>query len=468
MSNRPTYSRWTRRTGGRKVCTRRSCRHAHAEVVYVDGKATRPKACIKCGAELPSKLTYPARSQRKWYVRERYPHTGATKDHPARSREHADELIRELERTWTDSPVRARFIDGIIAHCHEVKGRTIDELTDNLIRTLGGDPTRKNLVEIGWDEAIDSVCVAMRQQGLSSIYTDDVRRVSRNLRAISGLDNWADFTLAIWQEYRRKRMAGGWKLEGRVVPAIGARAMNKELGTLSAFLSRAKRNNWIPTNPLIGDNSGAERAKTRKARVPYLPDEVLHACIGAASPRWMQVMIIVAYYTGARKPDLLALEWDRDVDLTGDKVKPEGLVGPHIWIDGNKSDSPHWVPLPQSATVALSALRQEPSIDRMVFPVRGIRHKGQEISRLWAVARDKAMGSLPEQLRTTPNGDPWLFKHLRKKANTDLRNLGASSKERMAVLGHSSSDINEQHYEGLQPERLRKIADGLPAFNLTA
>ena len=81
----------------------------------------------------------------------------------------------------------------------------------------------------------------------------------------------------------------------------------------------------------------------------------------------------MAYYTGARRSDLLRLEWECDIDLDGSKVSPDGRIGPHIFIRGSKADTPHWMPLHLAAVQALRELRGRPLIDQKVFPVRGSR-----------------------------------------------------------------------------------------------
>lgn len=166
--------------------------------------------------------------------------------------------------------------------------------------------------------------------------------------------------------FRRIRIKGGWKREGRTVKAVAGRAINKNLSTLGAFLPRAMRKGWIGRNPL--ENVPNERIKVKAVRVDYMPDDNLRALIATASEIWLRAFVVVAYYTGARRGDLLRLERDRDVDLDGSKATAEARVGPSVYIYGNKADTPHWIPLHPSAVQTLYDLRSEPTIDRMVFP----------------------------------------------------------------------------------------------------
>ena len=44
----------------------------------------------------------------------------------------------------------------------------------------------------------------------------------------------------------------------------------------------------------------------------------------SAEPTWFRAFILVAYYTGARRSDLLRLDWVRDVDLDGSRRRRSG------------------------------------------------------------------------------------------------------------------------------------------------
>ena len=92
-TDKPSYFKWSRKTGGVKVCP--ECNHRHASAMWLDGKSHRAKTCIKCGADLPSRLTYPAKPKLKWHVREFDPSTGKEKDYRFDSAEQADEFIAE-------------------------------------------------------------------------------------------------------------------------------------------------------------------------------------------------------------------------------------------------------------------------------------------------------------------------------------------------------------------------------------
>lgn len=62
----------------------------------------------------------------------------------------------------------------------------------------------------------------------------------------------------------------------------------------------------------------------------------------------------------------------------------------------------------------------------------------------------------------------WMLHGLRRKANIDLRNRGASPRERRALLGQRTQAVNESHYEATLPARERELIDDLPAFGISA
>lgn len=462
--DRPTWTKVQQKTGGEKVCPK--CRKRHKAVMWVEGRAIRPKTCLKCGAKLPAKLT---RHGLQWCVREFDPATGQTRDIPADSGLAADDLIRAKERDWTADATKAVAIDKLSAIVRGLPdGLGIHDIENRLIEVLGGDPRRRKLIDITWDEAVENIIADIRLSKMSDDHADAIWRVARFLKTVSGLDKLADVTLDTIREYRRVRLAGGWTLDGKPRQAVTGPGMNADLRNLSALFKRAKSNNYIVANPLIGEDAADLTVKTDKPDVPYMPDAVLEAFIREAKPVWFQVLVVLSYYLGPRIRDILRLEWSRDIDLEGTRTDAVGMAGPKVWIKGYKRDTPHWMPLAPAAVEALRRLRAEPVIDARVFPVRESHAKRPEthVSRLWKEARERVKPTLPADMQVCPDGRGWELNWLRKKSNTDLGMAGANEKERMAFLGHKTLDVNQQHYLGLVPERLRSIADSLPVFKL--
>ena len=326
---------------------------------------------------------------------------------------------------------------------------------------------RRSLKRIGWDEAREKICAELRDKGRAESFLADMWRVTEFFGIVTGLTSWPDVDLESIGKCRRLRMAGGWEYAGRTMKAVAGRGINKDLATLSAFLNRAAVHGWIAKNPLTA--APDERIKVKRVRVKYMPDKDLRMLIDVAEPDWSRAFVIVAYYTGARRSDLLRFEWDTDIDFDGQKVEHEGRVGPHIFARGNKADTGHWMPSHPAAVDALRSLRAQPTLDRKVFPVRGSKNPPTGVSRQFGKMCVRAGLTEPvEQGSASSVKNLWSLHDLRKKANTDLRNGGASRKERMALIGQLTNSVNADHYEALIPARERELIDGLPAFGKSA
>ncbi|MFH0980923.1 MAG: tyrosine-type recombinase/integrase [Planctomycetota bacterium] len=462
--DRPLWTRWSRKAGGQKICPK--CKHHHNPVVKVLGKAQRPKVCVKCEAELPVKLTYPKKSARTWFVRTFDPRTGKQTDHPADSSSHADAMIEKFKNTWTADPVLERVTKYVLALIGQIEADTDDAAVNALIGKLGGDASSRSLRPVTWDDARKIIANEMREKGKSEIYILDLLRATDDLRIITGLTDWTHLDLEAIGKYRSARMTGGWhRADGRPVKAVGGRAVNKALATLAAFLARCVRKGWITRNIL--EKQPDERIKVPSIRVEYMPNADLAKLIDATAGSWLQAFIIVSYYCGARRNDILALEWDRDIDLEGTKAVAEGRTGPHVYVRGTKADTPHWCPLHPAAVKALRDLRAQPVIDKAVFPVRGSLNAPSYVSHLFAQACLRAgLTETVERDGRVRVKNRWSLHDLRRKATTDLRNAGASPKERQTIIGQRTQSVGEQHYEAMQPARERALIDGLPVFGM--
>jgi integrase len=124
------------------------------------------------------------------------------------------------------------------------------------------------------------------------------------------------------------------------------------------------------------------------------------------------------------------------------------------------------MPLHPDAAKALERLRNIPRIDRLVFPVDSdAKNKGPVVSKAFADLCGRAgLTVTVERAGIEAVKNKWTLHDLRRKCNTDLRNLGASPKERATLIGHRSTDVNEEHYEAIQPNRERELIDGLRSF----
>ncbi len=137
---------------------------------------------------------------------------------------------------------------------------------------------------------------------------------------------------------------------------------------------------------------------------------------------------------GARRSDLLRLEWETDTDFDGAKVVVEGRTGPHIYIRGSKADTPHWLLLHPAAVTPLEMLRREPVIDRKVFLLKQTGNPKSYVSHAFAdlcIDAGVARKVIRKGRVALKNG--WKLPDLRRKSNTDLRSGGAGRKGRWSA-----------------------------------
>ena len=123
------------------------------------------------------------------------------------------------------------------------------------------------------------------------------------------------------------------------------------------------------------------------------------------------------------------------------------------------------MPLHPLAVQALEEPRKEPMIDQKVFPVRRSTRPGPWISRVFADLCIKA--GLTREVerdggRVAKNRGT--LHDLCRKANTHLRNGGASAKERTSLMGHRTTAVNEGYYKADLPDRQRALIDAFTAF----
>ena len=161
--------------------------------------------------------------------------------------------------------------------------------------------------------------------------------------------------------YVRLRVAGGGRGQG-----LSSGTLVRVHVVLRSALAQAQRWGWVFDNPV----ERAHRIKVRKTdRQPPTPDEVA-ALIGwlAEHDELLHLFVAVAVSTGARRAQLLAVQWD-NVDLAQGRV---AFVGG--WVEGpngpvlsdTKTSRRHQVQV-DSVTLALLANRAGPGKRGYVF-----------------------------------------------------------------------------------------------------
>jgi integrase len=205
---------------------------------------------------------------------------------------------------------------------------------------------------------------------------------------------------------------------------LSGSTINRRITALSAVLSVAvKEYGWLAKNPV----PNVSRMPDSKGRERFLTDEerkaLIAACEASETPA-LAPLVKLALATGARKGELLGLEWSH-VSLDRRTVR---------FVDTKNGES-RTVPLAPSAVALLKAWKKGRPAVGPVFP---FVIDGME--KPWREARDAA------------GLHDFRFHDLRHSAASYLAMSGASLMDIAAILGHKTlamvkrySHLSEQH-----------------------
>ncbi|MHB8458400.1 MAG: tyrosine-type recombinase/integrase [Acidimicrobiales bacterium] len=223
---------------------------------------------------------------------------------------------------------------------------------------------------------------------------------------------------------------------------------------LRVILTTAVEDKLLVTNPCVIKKAGQERSSERV--VPTL--EQIDA-VATALPERYRALVYTSAYAGLRLGECAALTRER-VDLRGQTIavieQAQQVVGKGRVLGQPKSDSGRRVvAIPRVLAVVLEGhiarfVGPEPSA--LVFTAdKGGPLLGQHFARRFAKAREAI-------------GLDWLHFHdLRHFAGTTAAQTGATTREIMARLGHSTPRA-ALIYQHATAERDHAIADGLDAI----
>jgi integrase len=221
---------------------------------------------------------------------------------------------------------------------------------------------------------------------------------------------------------------------------------------LHAILATAVDDSVIGANPCRIKGAGSERSDER----PILGHADVAAMAEAIDPRW-SALVYLAAYGALRFGELMGLR-RQDIDLTRGVVVVTGQLvelqnGHHVRTAPKSDAGLRSVALPAFVTAELAA-----HLDRYVGPEPGapvfVGTKGgvptrTNWSRVWIAGRERA--GLPSNAH---------LHDLRHAGATLAAQTGATTKELMARLGHSSPQA-ALRYQHAADDRDRTIADGL-------
>lgn len=236
--------------------------------------------------------------------------------------------------------------------------------------------------------------------------------IEKSLRPFFGNVRAARLTTQVLERYREKRRTDGVK----------DATANRELTILRRAMNLGRRRTpakvlVVPYFPMVQETT---------VRTGFLPDEV-YAKLRDALPLELRPLFVVAYNTGIRKGELLAIKWDQ-VDFE------QGVIS--LNAADTKSRTARTVPIlhgdMRELLTQAKALRDEhwPG-SPWVFNRNGKRILN--IRRAWDLAVQEA--KVPDLT----------FHDLRRTAVRNMRRAGVPQVIRMAISGHKTDSMERRY-----------------------
>ncbi len=345
-----------------------------------------------------------------------------------------------------------------------VYGRTWDEANDKRLELLQnnrrGVPSESSAMPLGeyltyW---LDHVAVLDLQPSTFTRYRALVRdyiapHIGR--RKLNRL-NTADVR-ALMATLGRTEGKGGRVLSPRTIQFVHA--------VLRSALQHAVR------EELIGRNVAKLVSPPRAAPVEVTPldPDIARRFLRTARDHWLAALWLLLLTTGLRRGEALGLAWS-DIDLDGGTVRVrrtlQKLDGRFVFGEPKSARSRRVLTLP---AVVVTALRRHPEITRGRATGAPVRVAGQPADLVFVSASGRPV---------EPRSVNLAFDRLLKRAGVpharvhDLRHTcatlllaeGASDREVMELLGHSSIGITMNTYAHVLDDSKRRMAsrmDGL-------
>jgi len=220
-------------------------------------------------------------------------------------------------------------------------------------------------------------------------------------------------------------------LENRSSPV----AANREIAVLSVAYRKAMRIGMVDHNPADGVQRNPEKSRTR-----YITDHEFLAVKAICDP-WLQAVMDLAYITGMRLSDLLALRHDQ--------IDDEG-----IHFVSAKTGERQLIERTPALTHALARLKEQRPVRGMtvVCTAKGQPYSTYGFSSVWRRRRDKAIaeGRISET---------YTWHDIRAKSATDAEEQGLNAQH---LLGHTTP---EQTRVYLRSRRVKKATPVTPKMD---
>lgn len=264
--------------------------------------------------------------------------------------------------------------------------------------------------------------------------------------------------LVIEAEMNRLHAAGGRHRKTGEPRPLSAKTVRSIAGVLSAALNAARRWELIPANPV----DVIQLPKTERKEQEALDHEQTEHLLERSKSSWIHPLLAVAAATGARRGELLALQWS-DVDLdSGVMVVTKSLeqTKDGLRVKGTKSRKDRGFALPSSAVEVLRELRE--SQGREVERLGGIYRTDLNLvfgNELGEYRQPDSVSAMAARMAKSA-GFPGVSLHnLRHGHGSQLIAAGVPVTEVSERLGHGSPAITLAIYSHALKSNQRNAAD---------
>ncbi len=249
----------------------------------------------------------------------------------------------------------------------------------------------------------------------------------------------------------------------RTEKGLAPKTVNVDVKIIRGALNAARRQGLIPTNPAeaveLPEAVGMERGTFTPAEVKMLVDvaqgEWLTKIAGKADGEW-KLLIMLAYFTGARLSDCARMQWD-GVDLAG-----EG----QITYTQAKTGKKVTVPLHKDLLERLNKLAGTDKPEVFIMPAiaaqrgsgrRGLSETFKKIMRKAGVDSQTVKGKGKQMFSKRS------FHALRHSFTSALANENVPSELRMKLTGHSTEGEHKK-YTHHEMNNLRAAVQKIPTL----
>lgn len=271
--------------------------------------------------------------------------------------------------------------------------------------------------------------------------TDYQQIVKNHLDPFFGKYKLKSITVRLVQEYVSKKME----------EPLSPRTISKTITALHTMFSYAVRMEYIAENPA----RYATRPRQVKTEHVYLDQEQLRRLLNATSPEYF-ALFATAALTGARKGELIALQW-KDVDLNRGLIRIGRSYNPlNTQSDPKTQTSRRSIVISDELVRVLRAHKEnvrESELD-LVFPNKSGKYINRQnmMTREFHPALERA--GLP----------PMRFHDLRHTYAAIVITMGENIKFIQKQLGHASLTITMDTYGHLLPEASHEFGERLDSF----